>query len=159
MRLITSKVITSRVQIGRHAVFSRGEDLALLMGRLFVAALFLPSGFHKLMTFSIYLASLKAKGLPFPLVWAVVLVAAEVLGPLALIIGAWPRWTALALVAFTAVTLWLNQRASFVGAVFRPRQNAELYRTLAVMGGLLFYFASGPGAWSWMGGAGRGAKA
>jgi DoxX len=113
MRLITSKVITSRVQIGRHAVFSRGEDLALLMGRLFVAALFLPSGFHKLMTFSIYSASLKAKGLPFPLVWAVVLVAAEVLGPLALIIGAWPRWTALALVALWARCFGLGRMRNF----------------------------------------------
>ena len=129
-------------------MLSRGEDLALLMGRLFVAGLFLPSGFHKLMTFSAYAASLKAKGLPFAVLWAGVLVAAEVLGPLALVIGAWPRWTALALVAFTAVTLWINQCASFVGAVFRPRQNADLHRTLAIMGGLLFYFASGPGAWS-----------
>jgi putative oxidoreductase len=141
-------------------VLSRGEDLALLMGRLFVAALFLPSGFHKLMTFSAYVASLKAKGLPFAVLWAGVLVAAEVLGPLALIIGAWPRWTALALVAFTAVALWLNHRTSLAGAVFRPRQNADLHRTLAIMGGLLFYFASGPGAWSWKGSsAGRAAKA
>jgi putative oxidoreductase len=141
-------------------VLSRGEDLALLMGRLFVAALFLPSGFHKLMTFSAFAASLKAKGLPFAVLWAAVMVAAEVLGPIALIIGAWPRWTALALVAFTAVTLWLNHRTSFAGAVFRPRQNADLYRTLAIMGGLLFYFASGPGAWSWKGSsAGRAAKA
>ena len=97
-------------------MLSRGEDMALLMGRLFVAALFLPSGFHKLMTFSAYAASLKAKGLPFAVLWAGVLVAAEVLGPLALIIGAWPRWTALALVAFTAVTLWLSHRTSFAGA-------------------------------------------
>src|SRR5215207_4323661 len=135
--------------------------MALLMGRLFVAALFLPSGFHKLMTFSAYAASLKAKGLPFAVLWAGVLVAAEVLGPLALVIGAWPRWTALALVAATALTLWVSHRTSFAGAVFRPRQNAEFYRTLAIMGGLLFYFASGPGAWSWKGsgGAGRGAKA
>ena len=64
-------------------MLSRGEDMALLMGRLFVAALFLPSGFHKLMTFSAYAASLKAKGVPFPVLWAAVMVAAEVLGPLA----------------------------------------------------------------------------
>ena len=141
-------------------MFSRGEDLALLMGRLFVAALFLPSGVHRLMTFSAYAASLKAKGLQFAFLWALVLVAAEVLGPLALIIGAWPRWTALALVAFTAVTLWLSHRASLLGVVVRPRQNADLYRTLAIMGGLLFYFVSGPGSWSWKGSsAGRAAKA
>ena len=113
------------------------------------------------MTFSAYAASLKAKGLPLPVLWAAVMVAAKVLGSLALIIGAWPRWTALALVAFTAVSLWVSHRTSFVGAVFRPRQNVEFYRTLAIMGGLLFYFASGPGAWSWKGGggAGRSAKA
>ena len=35
----------------RSNVLSRTDDLALLMGRVFVAALFLPHGFHKLMTF------------------------------------------------------------------------------------------------------------
>ena len=140
-------------------MLNRGEDVALLVGRLFVAALFLLSGFHKLVTVSSYAASLGAKGLPYPSVIAAVLVAAEILGPLALIVGAWPRWTALALVAFTALTLWLNHRSGVMGAVFRPRQNVEVYRTLALMGGLLFYFASGPGAWSWTGGAGRSAKA
>ncbi len=140
-------------------MLSRSEDLALLTGRLFVAALFLPPGFHKLMTLSAYAASLKAKGLPFSTLLAVVMVAAEVLGSLALIIGLWPRWTALALIAFTTVTIWTAQRTSLAGAVFRPRQHGEFYRTLAIIGGLLFYFASGPGAWSWKGGAGRGAKA
>ena len=140
-------------------MLSRGEDVALLVGRLFVAALFLPSGLNRLLTFSSYAASLGAKGLPCPSVIAAVLVAAEVLGPLALIVGAWPRWTALVLVAFTAVTLWIAHRSAAVGMVFRPRQNVEVYRTLAIMGGLLFYFASGPGAWSWTGGAGRSAKA
>src|SRR3954465_8414299 len=79
-------------------MFSRGEDVALLLGRLFVAALFLPSGVNKLTTFSAYAASLAAKGLPYSTVIAAVLIAAEVLGPVALIVGAWPRWTALALV-------------------------------------------------------------
>jgi len=140
-------------------VLNRGEDVALLVGRLFVAALFLPSGFHKLLTFPSCAASLGAKGLPYPSVIAAVLVAAQVLGSVALIVGAWPRWTALALAAFTAVTLWLTHRSGVMGAMFRPRQNVEVYRTLAIMGGLLFYFASGPGAWSWTGGAGRSVKA
>lgn len=142
-------------------MFSRGEDAALLAGRLCVAAMFLPSGFNRLLTFSSFAASLGAKGLPYPTVLATALVAAEVLGPLALIVGAWPRWTALALVAFTAASLWLAHRHTGLSALMRPRQNVEFYRTLAVMGGLLFYSASGPGAWSWKGGAGggRGAKA
>ena len=129
-------------------MLSRSDDWALLFGRLFVAALFLPSGFNKLMTFSAFAASLGTKGLPYPTVVAAVLVAAEFLGPLALAIGLWPRCTALLLIGFTAVTLWMTHRHMGVGVVLRPRQNGEFYEALAVAGGLLFYFASGPGGWS-----------
>ena len=140
-------------------MLSRSEDVALLLGRLFVAALFLPPGLNKLLTFSTYAASLGARGLPYPTVIAAVLTAAQVLGSLALIVGAWPRWTALVLIAFTAVTLWIAHPTSLVSTLISPRQNGEFYRTLAIIGGLLFYFGSGPGAWSWKGGAGRSAKA
>ena len=33
-----------------------------------------------------------------------------------------------------------------VGVLFRPRQTGEILESLAVIGGLLFYFASGPGS-------------
>ncbi len=129
-------------------MLSRSQDGALLLGRLLVAALFLPSGFNKLMTFSAFSASLAAKGMPYPTVAAGLLVAAEFLGPLALIIGLWPRWTALALIGFTAATLWMAHGQSVTGLVFRPRQNVDFFQSLAIIGGLLFYFASGPGGWS-----------
>ncbi len=129
-------------------MLSRSQDGALLLGRLFVAALFLPTGLNKLLTFSAFVASLGAKDVPYPALVAAIIVAAEVLGPLALIVGLWPRWTALVLIGFTAVTLWLTHRHAGVGVVFRPRQNRELLESLAIIGGLLFYFASGPGSWS-----------
>jgi len=134
-------------------VLSRSEDVALLLGRLFVAALFLPPGVNKLLTFSSYAAWLGAHGLPSPTLLAATMVAAQVLGSVALILGAWPRWTALVLVAFTAVTVWTAHRASLISTLLSPRENGEFFRTLAIMGGLLFYFASGPGTWSWKGGA------
>jgi putative oxidoreductase len=129
-------------------MLSRSEDVALLLGRLFVAALFLPSGFNKLMAFSSVVSSLASKGIPYPMVVAGLMIAAEFLGPLALIIGLWPRWTALALIGFTAATLWMAYGSSVPGLLFRPRQNMELFQNLAIIGGLLFYFASGPGGWS-----------
>jgi putative oxidoreductase len=129
-------------------VLSRSQDAALLMGRLFVAALFLPTGLNKLLTFSAFAASLGAKGVPFATPVASIIVAAKVLGPLALIIGLWPRWTAVVLIGFSAVTLWLTHRHAGVGVVFRPRQNREILESLAIIGGLLLYFASGPGSWS-----------
>jgi putative oxidoreductase len=129
-------------------VFSRSEDWALLIGRLFVAALFLPSGFNKLITFSAFATSLGAKGVPFPALAAGILIAAEFLGPLALVIGLWPRWTALILIGFTAAMIWTTHRNVGFDIVLRPRQNVAFYQSLAIMGGLLFYFASGPGGWS-----------
>jgi putative oxidoreductase len=128
-------------------VLSRSQDAALLLGRLFVAALFLPTGLNKLLTFSAFAASLGAKGVPFATPVASIIVAAEVLGPLALIIGLWPRWTAVVLIGLTALTLWLTHRHAGIGVVFRPRQSGEILESMAVMGGLLFYFASGPGSW------------
>ena len=129
-------------------MLSRSEDLALLTGRLFVAALFLPSGFHKLVTFSAYVALLKAKGLPFPFLWAVVMVAAEFVGPVALLIGLWPRWTALVLIALTLATAWTTYRFGMFGAPFRQPQQLQAVKSAAVIAGLLFYAVSGPGAWS-----------
>jgi putative oxidoreductase len=138
----------SRSQTGRKLVVSRSEDFALLLGRLFVAALFLPSGFNKLMAFSTFTASLAAKGLPYPAVIAGVMVAAEFLGPLALLIGLWPRWTALALIGFTGANLWMTYGQSGLNMLLRPQQNVELFERLAITGGLLFYFSSGPGGCS-----------
>jgi putative oxidoreductase len=129
-------------------VLDRSQDGALLLGRLFVAALFVPSGFSKLMTFSSFAASLAAKGLPYPSVIAGLLVAAELLGPLAMIIGLWPRATALLLIGLTAWTIWTMQGPFGMGLILRPRQNPEFFQSLALVGGLLFYFASGPGGWS-----------
>jgi putative oxidoreductase len=129
-------------------MLSRSENAALLLGRLLVAAYFLPSGYNKLMAFSSVASSLAAKGLPYPEIMAGLLVGAEFLGPLALIIGLWPCWTAIALIGFTAATLWITYGQSVTGLIFRPRQNVDFFQSLAIIGGLLFYFASGPGGWS-----------
>jgi putative oxidoreductase len=111
-------------------MLSRSEDCALLLGRVFVAALFLPSGFSKLMALSAFAASLRAKGLPY----------SEVIGPLALLIGLWPRWTALAIICFTGVSLWMVYRQPGLSMLLRPQQIVELFERLTIMGGLLFYF-------------------
>src|SRR5215204_5040845 len=119
--------------------------MACLLGRLFIAALLLPAGLQKLMHFSKFAASVASKGLPFPKFWAMLDVAIEVLGPIALIIGLWPRWTALVLVALTVATTWATYRFGVFTAIFRQPQPVQLMKSLAVIAGLLFYFASG--AW------------
>jgi putative oxidoreductase len=130
-------------------VLQQKEDIALLVARLFIAAMFLPSGLDKLMNFSKFSASLASKGFPYAKVWAVLGVTMEVLGPVALIVGAWSQWTAVALIALTLFTTWATYKTAMFGIPFRQPQNAQFFKNVAVMAGLLFYFVSGPGAYSW----------
>jgi putative oxidoreductase len=127
---------------------NRSQDAALLLARLLVAALLLPGGINKLLNFSKFAASLATKGVPYSKLVAMLNVAVEVVGPIALIIGLWPLLTALALIALTVVTTWTTYRFGVFGAVFKQPQPVVLMKNLAVIAGLLFYAVSGPGAWS-----------
>jgi hypothetical protein len=71
------------------------------MTYLLIAALLLPGGINKLLNFSKFAASLATKGVPYSKLVAMLNVAVEVVGPIALIIGLWPLLTALALIALT----------------------------------------------------------
>ncbi len=42
----------------------------------------------------------------------------------------------------------MTHRNLGLGVLLRPKQYAEVYESLAIIGGLLFYFVSGPGGWS-----------
>jgi putative oxidoreductase len=134
-------------------VLNQKDDIALLIGRLFVASMFLPSGVDKLMNFSKFAASLKAKGFPYAEVWAVAGVAIEVGGSIALIIGAFAQWTAAALILFTCVMTWAAHKWSVFDLAIRQPQHAGFFRNVAAVAGLLFYFVSGPGSFSWRRGA------
>lgn len=129
------------------------QDIALLIGRLFVAAMFLPSGIDKLMNFSKFESSLVAKGFPYANVWAFAGTAIEVGGSIALIVGAYAQWTAAALILWTCVLTWAAHKWSVFDIAIRQPQHAGFYRNVAVVSGLLFYFVSGPGTFSWRRGA------
>ena len=125
------------------------NDAFLLLGRLLLAALFLPSGISKAMGFGAFAASLASKGLPYSEAWAAAAVAIEVLGPIALILGAAPRWTAVALIAFVIMATATTHRYwEFTEAATRRSQEINFYKNGGIVASLLFYFVSGAGAWS-----------
>ncbi|MBM0206841.1 DoxX family protein [Micromonospora sp. STR1s_5] len=116
---------------------------------MLIAALLLPSGVQKLFSFWKFAGSLAAKGVPLSKAVAAVDVAIEVIGPLALVVGLWPQAIALVLLGFTLVTTWTTYRYGLLGPAFRnPQLQPHLFKNLAVIAGLAFYYASGAGAWS-----------
>jgi putative oxidoreductase len=142
----------------------RVNDASLLVGRLLMAALFLTSGIPKALQgygggFAKYLG---AQGVPYPEILAIVGVAIEVLVPIALILGIFPRLSALLLIAFVIVATGVAHRFWEFPEAQQSNQMNHFLKNIAVIAGLLFYYVSGPGVWALAGrgeGAGAGANA
>ena len=126
------------------------NDGILLLGRILMASLFLPSGIGKLFDFAPFAASLAAKGMPFPEAFASVAVLIEVLGPIALILGAFPRSTAWVMIAFVIMATATSHRFWEFDAEARRMQQINFFKNVGIIAGFLFYSVSGAGSWSWI---------
>ena len=124
------------------------KDISLLIGRILLALLYVPSGFGKLANFQGTLDYIAAKSLPLPPVAAVIAIAVELGGGLLLLVGWKTRWVALVLAIFTiaAGVLFHNfwaLPADQAGMIMANRIN--FFKNLAIAGGLLFIYVFGPG--------------
>ncbi len=116
------------------------ENTADLAGRILIAAMFLIAGIGKISGYAGtqgYMASMGVPGALLPLV-----IALEVLGAVAIMVGYRTRLVAAALAAFTVAA----------GLIFHggddQMQQIMLLKNLAVAGGFLFLVARGAGDWS-----------
>src|SRR5436190_14867140 len=86
---------------GSTQVHSNAQDLAALVGRLLLAAIFITSGFGKITGFEGTVGYIASKGLPLPQLGAIIAIVVELGGGILLAIGYKARWAALALAVFT----------------------------------------------------------
>jgi len=119
------------------------NNLAALAGRILIALIFLLSGVDKFAHYSGTLGYMTQAGLPFPQVLLVVSGVVEIGCALAIAIGWKTRLAAIGLVIWMIpVTLIFHNPAGGQEAMIHFMKN------LAITGGLLLLFASGPGALS-----------
>lgn len=116
-----------------------------LLGRIGLGLIFLLSGFGKITGFEGTTQYIAAGGLPLPAVAAALAIAVEVVGGAALIAGVKARWAALALIAFTAVATFAFHAFWAVPAAQAYLQQIMFLKNVAIIGGLLFVVAQGPG--------------
>lgn len=121
------------------------QDVSLLLGRLFLAALFLPAGADKALTFEAFSGAMAAKGLPFPEAATALTIGVEFATGVALVVGVWPRMTAWLLILFTVVATWVSHRYWLFDGPAREMHFGQFYKNLAIVGGLLFYSVAGTG--------------
>jgi putative oxidoreductase len=118
-----------------HHAF-RWEDVALLVARLTLAALFLPAGMQKLLHMDQFMAviaqySFFGYALPHPKFFAGIAVVVQLGGGIMLTLGLFTRWAALALIAFLTVATWISP--------------ADLQQNVAIAAGLLALSVAGGG--------------
>jgi len=117
---------------------SANSSITSLLGRLALAALFIPAGIQKISAYAGTQGYMEAMGISGGLLPLVILL--EIGGGLALVTGMKIRWVALALAGFCFVS----------GILFHYQPEDQMQMTMfikniAIMGGLLVLAAAGAG--------------
>jgi putative oxidoreductase len=124
------------------------QDIASLVGRALLAALFIPTGFGKIGGFAGTAGYIASQGIPLPEVAAAIAIAAELGLGLLLLVGFKARWAALGLAVFTAVITPLFHGYWALPEAQQMVQKLMFWKNYAIVGGLLMVFAFGPGRFS-----------
>ncbi len=121
------------------------NDLALLVGRLLMAALLLPSGIKKITNIPGTAAYLGSAGVPYPDIMALVSGVVEVGAPILLILGVLPRITAILTGGFILVATLVSHRFWQMPDATFVAQQTQFLKNMGLIGGMMFYFVAGPG--------------
>ncbi|MGJ7541306.1 DoxX family protein [Variovorax sp. LT1R16] len=124
---------------------SGSQDVAALVGRILLAALFVPAGFSKLMGFAGTVGYIASVGLPLPQVAAAVAILVELGLGLALLVGFKTRWAAIGIALFTLVATFAFHNYWAMPADKAFVNQLMFFKNIAVVGGLLVVWAFGPG--------------
>jgi putative oxidoreductase len=119
-----------------------------LIGRLLLAAVFLPAGLSKLSGFEGTVRYIASVGLPLPTVAAVVALVVEILGAIALVVGFQTRIAAAVLAVFTLVASVFFHAFWAAAPEQAFIQQLMFFKNIGLIGGLLVLVSSGAGAWS-----------
>lgn len=124
------------------------RDPILLLARLAMSAIFVQSGFGKILGFGGFVEMLAGQGIPFASLFALVGVCVEFGGGLAILLGAWTRLAAVALAVFTAIAALIAHRYWSAPEAMRMMQQIQFMKNLAIVGGFLALLMSGAGRYS-----------
>ena len=124
------------------------QNPVALLGRLLIAALFIPAGIAMIGGFAGTAGYIASKGLPMPELGAVIAILVEVGVAAALLIGFKARWAALVLALFTLVAAATFHNFWTLPADQQMVQQLMFTKNIAIVGGLLAFVAFGAGAFS-----------
>ena len=124
------------------------NNILTLVGRLLIAALFLPAGLSKLTGFEGTVGYIASVGLPLPAVGAAIAIVVEIAGSLALIAGFQTRIAAAVLALFTLVATFFFHAFWAAAPEQAFVQQLLFLKNIGVVGGLLVLVSSGAAGFS-----------
>ena len=124
------------------------QDIAALVGRILLAAIFVISGFHKILGFDGTAGYMASKGLPMPQVLLVLTILLELGGGLLLVVGYKVRWVTIAFALWLIPTTLIFHKFWGIDPSQVQNQMNNFLKNFSIMGGMLILWAFGPGAYS-----------
>jgi len=121
------------------------QPVILLIGRILIAALFLNAGLRKAFTYAATVGYFTKLGFPMPEAMAVIAPIIEIGGAVLLIIGWKSRYAAWLLSLFVVIAAFAAHRFWTFDAAQYTNQMNHFMKNIAIIGGLLFVAACGPG--------------
>ena len=116
------------------------QNFLVPIGRLFLSAIFLSSGFGKIFKFAGTQQYMEAKGMPIAALFLVFAIILEITGGLSVLLGYKTQWGALALIIFLipATLIFHNQLSD-------QMQMIMFMKNVAILGGLFMVVSFGAG--------------
>jgi len=121
------------------------SDLALLVARIAMAALFIPGGLRKLMDLGAFAAMLHKQGVPGADVLAPIGAAVEFFGGIAVLVGFQLRIATLLMIIFTIIASFIAHRFWELEGPARQMKQTQFFKNLAIIGGFFGLWAAGAG--------------
>lgn len=116
------------------------------VGRILLALMFVLAGFSKIGGFEGTAGYIASKGLPAASLLAALTIVLEVGGGLAIMLGFFTRWSALALAGFTLLASFIFHAYWSLPADQQMMEQLMFMKNMSIAGGLLVLAAFGAGA-------------
>ena len=121
------------------------NPMVLVAGRALLSAVFLVAGVRKILIWGPQVAYFTKLGFPAPEFFTVLAIVIELGAGLALLVGWKTRWAAWLLALFVLIATFMAHRFWEFDAAQQANQMNHFLKNLAIIGGLMFVAAFGPG--------------
>ena len=124
------------------------NSIAPLVGRILLSLIFIVSGVGKIFSFAQTAGYMGSVGLPMTEILLIGTIIIEVIGGLMILLGWGARWAALVIFLWLIPTTFLFHAFWAVPAEQMQGQMNNFMKNVAIMGGMLYVWAFGSGAYS-----------